>query len=77
MSAIKFLTTPKGYLLHYFYIFFEYGAIGYINREYGMLEVGYKLTPIYPKGGGGYKDVRILKISWRYFFVHEETRYFY
>ena len=40
-----------------------------------MLEVGDDITPRYPKGGGGYEDINISNISWRYYCVHEDTSY--
>ena len=40
-------------------------SIGCRDEEYGVLKVGEDVTPIDPKWGGGYEDVKISKSSGR------------
>ena len=55
--------------------FWESGAIGDIDEEYGLLDVGDNVTPRDPKEEEGYEDVKIPKFFRRYYCVHEETSY--
>ena len=46
-------------------------AIGDRDEECGVLKVGDDVTPIYPKGEGGYEDIKISKCYGRYCCVYE------
>ena len=48
-----------------------------IDEEYSVLYDGKDVTLRDSKGEGGNKDIKISKISQRYYCVHEETSYCY
>ena len=68
-----FRTTSRVDLPHYSYIFTKPDPLGTEMKNVACSRLGAIVAPRDTKGGGGYKDVGISKMSQRYGCVHEET----
>ena len=75
MSAMRFCTTPKVYFRHYSFIFRNMEPSGTEMKNVACLRLGMILLLDIQKGEGGYEYFKILKISQRYYCVHEDTSY--